>query len=58
MREADRDHCLSQSQVICILLYVLGILWVDAWLAWWKEVFQIDRLIGGPFSRVVAIVKQ
>lgn len=58
MGNSDRDHSLSQSQIICILLYILGVLWVDAWLAWWKELFQLDRLIGGCTSRIVAVVKQ
>jgi len=57
MRDSNREHSLSQSQIISIVLYILGILWIEAWLAWWKELLQLDRLIGHSVRHVVAVVK-
>ena len=57
MRDSNREHSLSQSQVISIVLYILGVLWIEAWLAWWKELLQLDRLICHSVRLVAAVVK-
>ena len=57
MHLQDQDNSISQSQIFTILLYILGTLWLEAWLDWWRPLLRFEWL-GCPPRRVEAVLKR